>query len=547
MKYPKEIKMANNKIHSRVLVIDDEERVREDLQAIFEPLGYDVKVVTGSNNTLLDNAKSLARQFRPHIVIVDLRLLLHDDPADRSGFNLLKELGPTHCILYSAYINPETSRELAKFKAAGWIGKEEPPQLLVDLVNKIANESSAAQKNFKIEKNSVSFEQISYTLFGMDAEVPSSMIEDILFQMFHDTPGINIEAISGAVKTPTSVNRGRSAILKVKRKDKIEPFIVKVAMEKDISREYQNYKEYIDGNLRGNFNAILKGEPQIFWDMGAVVYNFLGSPDQSMTEFITFYKKEQDSNLILKPLQTFFKEVWYGLYSGEKKEITTPLYFCYENNLGLQKRLINYPDQTERRPFRGLNANLLNPVTWVLKHKTDSSILDAHQAVTHGDLHGYNMFVDGAHAWVIDFERSGWGHILRDFTELEVDILTRLAWKTDDIDINEFFYLLTCLADLHYSEENPDAVNQLENHELRKAFLVVAGLRSLAREVTKFGDFREYIWSLLFDSVFVATHTAEEDPQHERSLLYCSVLCSRLQEWGKAWPPQSWASTLTSI
>ena len=55
-------------------------------------------------------------------------------------------------------------------------------------------------------------------------------------------------------------------------------------MKEDISREYQNYKEYIDGNLRGGFNAILKGEPQIFWDMGAIVYNFLGSSDQNMCD-----------------------------------------------------------------------------------------------------------------------------------------------------------------------------------------------------------------------------------------------------------------------
>lgn len=534
--------MASNKIHSRVLVIDDEDRVREDLQAIFEPLGYEVKVAYGSNNTLLENAKNLARQFRPHVVIVDLRLHLNDDPTDRSGFKLLKEMDPTRCILYSAYINSETSRQLAVLKAAGWIGKEEPPQMLVDLVHKIAGESSAIHKNFDIEKNSIPLDQICHTLLGMDAELPPSIIEDILYQMFRNTPGINIETISGMVKTPTSVNRGRSAILKVKRKDKIEPSIVKMATKEDISREYQNYKEFIDGNLKGSFNAILKGEPQFFWDMGAVVYSFLGSPGQNMIEFSAFYKKEQDGDAILKPLQNFFSGVWHGLYSGEKKEITTPLYFSYDKNLGIQKRLTRFSDQAEHRIFQGICTNLPNPITWVLQHKTDSLISNAHQAITHGDLHGDNIFVDDVHTWVIDFERSGWGHILRDFVELEVDILTRLAWKTDDIDIKDFFRLITHLADQHCPGEDFNPTTQLKNHELRKAFHVITGLRSLAREATNFSDFREYIWGLLFDSVFVATHTAEEDPQHERSLLYGSVLCSRLQHWEEPWPPAEWMS-----
>ena len=44
--------------------------------------------------------------------------------------------------------------------------------------------------------------------------------------------------------------------------------------------------------------------------------------------------------------------------------------------------------------------------------------------MTHGDLHGDNLLVDKEHAWAIDFEHTGSGHILRDFAELEVDILS---------------------------------------------------------------------------------------------------------------------------
>jgi hypothetical protein len=127
-----------------------------------------------------------------------------------------------------------------------------------------------------------------------------------------------------------------------------------------------------------------------------------------------------------------------------------------------------------------------------------------------------------------------------------VDIVTRLAWKKGDKDLKEFFRLAVYLADPYYLRENYDPTEQFKNPELRKAFNVIRGLRWIAHDTTMFNDFREYIWSLLFDSIFVATLPSEESHQHERALLYSSVLCSRLQHWGKEWPPEEWKSILAS-
>ena len=537
--------MTNEQNSPRILVIDDEDRVREDLRAIFEPLGYDVQVAMGSGPALLDDAKNRAGTFRPHVAIVDMRLLLNDDPNDRSGIELVEALDPAHCILYSSYISLEISRELAKFKAAGWIGKQEPPSKLVELVNNVAKVSSTAQNNFRIDKNSIDFDKESRALLGKDVGTSPFLIQDILSQVFPGAYGVKVETIPGAVKTPMSVNRGRSLILKAKRKGMSEPFVVKLAKRADILREYRNYKDYIEGNLKGGFYAHLIDEPATFWDIGAVKYTFIGSSDDNIV-FSLYYQREEDSNKILKPLQTFFGEVWYGLYSGETKEIETSLYSSYDKFLKLEERLTGFSDKTEYRAFRGINVDMPNPVTWVLRHGADSSTLSARQAITHGDLHGDNLFVDGVHAWAIDFERSGEGHILRDFTELEVDILTRLAWKKNEKDLREFFYLLTCLADPHYFKETPDPIG-LSNKEFRKAFNVVKGLRSLAKDIAKFKDVREYTWSLLLDLVFVATYNGGEALQRERSLLYASVLCSCLQHWGSEWPPEEWKPTLAGV
>jgi hypothetical protein len=69
------------------------------------------------------------------------------------------------------------------------------------------------------------------------------------------------------------------------------------------------------------------------------------------------------------------------------------------------------------------------------------------------------------------------------------------------------------------------------NPEARKALEVIGGLRGLAYEVTQFRDFREYLWGLLLDALFVATLVSRDSPQRERALLLGGVLCERLQSW----------------
>jgi len=538
--------MINIQTHPRLLVIDNEVRVREDLRDIFKPMGYEVQIADGSGPALLNDAKNKAVNFRPHVAIVDMRLLLDGDPNDRSGVELIKTLDPSHCILYSSYISLELSRELSDFKAAGWIGKQEPPSKLVDMVGKIARESSAERKNFRIDKNSVDFIKQSQTLLGMESEPPSNLIQDVLSQVFPNESGVTVDTIPGAVKTPMSASRGRSLILKVIRDNMTEPFIVKLAKKEDISQEYDNYKKYIEGNLKGGFYSHLIGEPIYFWDIGAIVYTFIGASHQNIV-FSKHYQREENSERILKPLQVFFGEVWRGLYTSKTGSLTTSLFASYDEYLKLGERMANYPEQPEYCVFRGIDMDMPNPIPWVRKHGDSSFAMNARWAVTHGDLHGDNIFVDDDHVWAIDFERSKEGHILRDFTEMEVDILTRLARKKDEKDMREFFYLLTFLSNPYYFKEIRDPTEHIGNEELHKAFNVIKGLRVLARDITNFDDTREYVWSLLFDLVFVITYKGVEPLQRERALLYGSILCSSLSQWGSKWPPEDWKPFLAGI
>ncbi|MDH4138762.1 MAG: response regulator, partial [Anaerolineae bacterium] len=119
---------------ARVLIVDNDPRVGPDLQAMLEPLGYRVQIAQGVGQVLLDQAVAIAHSFRPNVAIVDLRLL-NEYRDERSGFELLGSLQSAHCILYSAHLTPEVTREaLRRYGAANWVSKSESPQRLLDAI-----------------------------------------------------------------------------------------------------------------------------------------------------------------------------------------------------------------------------------------------------------------------------------------------------------------------------------------------------------------------------------------------------------------------------
>ena len=184
----------------------------------------------------------------------------------------------------------------------------------------------------------------------------------------------------------------------------------------------------------------------------------------------------------------------------------------------------------------GLPGLYLNPFRWIIEHKTDSFISNAKQAITHGDLHGDNLFVEEEHAWAIDFERSKHGPILRDFVELEVDIVTRLV-RLPSKDLQSFkgFVMLLC------TPVTPTAAFLIPVDEQNKEFLkgleVIQALRVMAQKVTGYQDIREYYWGLLLDTAFSVFSAEIESEKRWRGLAFASILCERLNHWASDWPP----------
>lgn len=530
--------MVTSQYPTRILVIDNDARVKEDLPPLLQPYGHDVQVAKGVGRVLLVQAINLAKRFRPHVAIVDLRLLDYLK-KDSEGIKLLEELRSSRCIVYSGFINLEVIRhaELAKkvqkYEVAAWVGKGEETEL-IETINGIADKACASGGKFRVlYPLTWTPEHIIETLFGKDSKLSSTLVNDLLYQLFPECSELRLDSIDGSIVSPHTVSRGRSVVLRLLRNTKLEPFVIKFARSEKIEQETQNYKE-IEGNLSGLFYARLE-KSRIFWDLGAAVYSFLHSPKFGLTNFRRFFEETTDPDTILQPLHHFFEDVWRGLYAKPPVGIKS-LFSSYDETLELTDRLKKFPNQERMLAFPGLSISFLNPITWVLRHKEDGDILQIFEAITHGDLHGDNLFTDGTHTWAIDFERAGRGHILRDFVELEVDIITRLTWKKDDKNIKDFYRLVRCLAEPYDHIVKDDMADQFKDPGTHKAFKVVSGLRALAYDITRFSDFREYVWGLLCDTVFIAMWASEDNPQRDRALLYGSVLCSRLQHWGEKLP-----------
>lgn len=530
--------------YPRVLIIDNDREQAEYLKKILEYEGYSVMVAEGHGRTLIDNALQISLELRPHVAIVDLRI--SGPPGldmvmvdDQGGLEFIKGFRNAHCILRSAYLT-STAAVVALTQAGAFyaIGVEESPQQLLDAVNRAALDLCASHRNFQIHWPAAwNAQHVVEKLFGQDTNVPSNIVEDIIGCLFCLDREVKLENLQGAAISPQSVSRGRSCVLKAWPDRRIEPLVVKLARAQNVIEEEQNYKKYIDGNLKGAFHAILHGQTKTFWELGGVVYSFVGAPSGALLNFADFFKKQQAARPIVRPLRHFFTDVWAGLYQSTSP-LEQSIFEAYDEVFHLSERFSSFPNKENRIVFPGIDEPLINPVLWAGHHKSDSRIPNIFQAVTHGDLHGDNLFVSASHAWAIDFERSGPGHILRDFVELEVDVITRLVAFPEN-DLSKLYELAIVIAaptdPLMPFQLSPRLLN---DHQIRKAIDVIAELRKIAHKLTNYRDSREYLWALLLDALFVATLVSEESAQRARTLLLSSVLCNRLRLWGQDWPPK---------
>jgi hypothetical protein len=255
-------------------------------------------------------------------------------------------------------------------------------------------------------------------------------------------------------------------------------------------------------------------------------------------------------------LDQFFTISWGKHYERRQSIENVSLFDLYNDVWGdwYGKNVMGFPSESLWQDKTLIKLpGLSNPIEWFkdrIADCPDSSfcmVENTQKAVTHGDLHGDNLLIDSRkNAWVIDFERTGEGHALQDFIELEADIINRLDVFTD----NPLSFYRTCLVLASQTQIKGLEENQITDWDPRieKALKTISTLRSLALKCTGIQDARQYTLGLLFNAIFRATiNKSERYRKHQQqALMLAAIFCHRLEHWNESWPPEEWMPILNS-
>jgi ActR/RegA family two-component response regulator len=535
--------------HPRVLIVDNEERTVRMFQNFLSLWGYSTIVAKGIGNALIEDAKIKAREYRCQLALVDMRLIDNFDEDDISGLDLIQQIKPTSSIIVSGYGTLQLALETIQERgAAGFFEKSGSPITLKAKLDKAAGKVCACYKQLKVGPPEM-LSTIAQTLFDPALSIEyHDQVLDLLAHLFPEADSLRLEKVNSGATTLgfSTAPRPRSVVLRV-YEDEFQPVIVKMARVKKVEKEIERFKKYIKGRLVGNYVPVMEDHAEL-WDIGGIKFSYVGSIEETFGHFM--FNKPIEK--IEQSLEDFFTQTWSDHYKKAKEKTNVSLFslYCDVWDRDWYERAHNFimpnpPNMTEsiwHKEYARDPIAWLNRIAQTEGSEFDPSLVETTRtAVTHGDLHTDNLLVDTTqHGWVVDFERSGEGHALQDFIELEFDLITRMASVKEDFPA--FYHFCVAIAGAHEINDVPFDNPALMEIETKKLLDIIAIIRKLANRCTEITDARQYLMGLFFNTIFRATIIKKDrqDKSQLRLWMLASILCHRLDHWDEPWPPKDW-------
>jgi CheY-like chemotaxis protein len=546
--------MDTNNKGPRILLVENDKRVRESYEVLLRHWGYQPILAEGEGKSLIRDANSKARKLHCILALIDLRLLDDFDEEDISGLLLAEEIHPTRSIILTGFPTQNLLLGmLENHKDIPFLLKSSAPDKIKLTLDTEVGKVCAIQRGLQIEPPDL-MDQLKKTSFGSLINKYPDQVPDILAQLLPGATRLNVERLDSSLfsqHSSSGVPRPRSIILRVSEEE-YEPVVVKMARPEKIKKEFERFEKFVSRKIGGNFMAKLERHVEL-WDIGGALYSYIGDFD-----VVTFSRYYQDHPIedIHECLDSFFTVCWGKHYERRQTIENISLFDLYNDVWGdwYNKSVRDFASgplwQDEKLTKL---PGLPDPIDWFKSSIAECQDHDyclvetTQKAVTHGDLHGDNLLVDSRkNTWVIDFERTGEGHALQDFIELEADIINRLdAFSDDPLSFYQLCIVVARQADIKELEENE---LRSTDPRIEKALKTISVLRSLAFKCTGIQDARQYLLGLLFNAIFRATinNSVRYRKHQQQALMLAAIFCHRLEHWNEPWPPEEWKPILNS-
>jgi len=523
----------------RVLVVENDYHFRRSMQVLLEANGY--RVFSAGT---ADEAKLIATRERVHVAVLDVRLESDPDRDDVSGLDLAGELDPLIIkIMMSAYPNVQVLLStFGDVSAFTFVDKEEPPSKLLKELAKAFEEKVQINFDLSIGWQGISLEEVARDIEMDDKPAPSVLeaeVEELLCKLFHQADEILVGRLI-PVDRIVSASQSGAVLLKVQphfdRTGWGAHTVVKLAAREKIDTEAVNYEQYVDGFIAGFRHTRIHHRVKTH-RLGGIIYTLVGTPIEECVDLGTFYAEHSASETV-RVLEGLFKEICCHWYANRDPRQTHDMMQLYARPLKLEVDRLDTAlaqaglsdwagSRRARHPMAELKGRYFNPIEWL--ERTPSLPTQTSMCSTHGDMHSRNLLVDpDHHAWLIDFFRTGPGHLFRDLIELESDVKFTLLHITDLLALLRFESAL--LSADHFNDA--PTIPSFQDPELTKAFRVVQGIRYIAGELAGPGaDMLDYYQGLLLQTLAVLRlrHVTPEKKRH--AYLAAALLVERLEEW----------------
>jgi aminoglycoside phosphotransferase (APT) family kinase protein len=164
-----------------------------------------------------------------------------------------------------------------------------------------------------------------------------------------------------------------------------------------------------------------------------------------------------------------------------------------------------------------------------------SLVYPTYCCITHGDFNHRNLLVDSdGNMWLVDFQGTGPGHILRDVASLDSAVRFQLL-TAEEATLEERLRMEEALLDnIQRFSQVDQLINKFSttNRALAKAHATVIHLRTdMARKLVEANpadDISEYYIALLYNALNTLRFSSLSPVQREHALLCASLLADRL-------------------